>query len=214
MKTTTAAKTIEALRQLFAAYGLPEQVVSDNGLQFTAEEFKDFMKVNGIKHIRSTPYHPSTNGLVERFVQMFKRAMRAGESEGKPMHHRLVNFLLTYRSSLHATTNVAPGDLILKRHLRTRFDLLRPDWNREVCSKQAMHKKERDVHSRKQEFYVGNRVLAKNFLDGDKWVPGVIVERKGPLSYIVQIRTGAQWRRHVDQLRDSGEIKEGDRKFR
>ena len=69
MKTTTAAKTIEVLRQLFVAYGLPEQVVSDNGPQFTAEEFKDFMKVNGIKHIRSTPYHPSTNGLVEQFVQ-------------------------------------------------------------------------------------------------------------------------------------------------
>ena len=61
MKTITAAKTIEVLRQLFAAYGLPEQVVSDNGPQFTVEEFKDCMKVNGIKHIRSTPYHPSTN---------------------------------------------------------------------------------------------------------------------------------------------------------
>ena len=73
-----------------------------------------------------------------------------------------------------------------------------------------MHKKEHDVHSRIQEFYVCNQVLAKNFLDGDKWVPGVIVERKGPLSYIVQIRTGTQWRRHIDQLQDGSEIKEGD----
>ena len=89
---------------------------------------------------------------------------------------------------------MAPDDLFLKRHLRTRFDLVRPDRNREVSSKQAMHKKEHDIRSRMQEFYVGNRVLAQNFLDGDKWVPGVIVERKGPLSYIVPIRTGAQWR--------------------
>ena len=57
---------------------------------------------------------------------------------------------------------------------------------------------------------MGNQVLATNLLNGDKWVPGVIVERKGPLSYIVQIRTGAQWRRHNDQLRDGSEIKEGD----
>ena len=57
---------------------------------------------------------------------------------------------------------------------------------------------------------MGNQVLAKNFMDGDKWVSGVIVERKGPLSYIVQIRTGAQWRRHIDQLRDGSEIKEGE----
>ena len=211
MKSTTAARTIEVLRQLFASHGLPEQVVSDNGPQFTAEEFAAFMKVNGIKHIRSTPYHPSTNGLVERFVQTFKRAMRAGESEGKSMEHRLANFLLTYRSTPHATTNVAPCDLFLKRHLRTRFDLLRPDRNREVSSKQAMYKKEHDVHSKLQEFFVGNHVLAKNFLnEGDKWIPGVVVERKGPLSYIVQIQTGAQWRRHVDQLRDGSGLGEGN----
>ena len=52
-------------------------------------------------------------------------------------------------------------------------------------------------------------MLAKNFLDGDKWIPRVVVERKGPLSYTVQIWTGAQWRRHVDQLRDGSEVKEG-----
>ena len=47
-------KTIEVMRTLFAAYGLPAQVVSDNGSQFTSEEFKDFMKGNHIKHILST----------------------------------------------------------------------------------------------------------------------------------------------------------------
>ena len=53
---TSAAKTITALRKLFASYGLPEQVVSDNGPQFTSEEFQLFMKNNGIKHIQCAPY--------------------------------------------------------------------------------------------------------------------------------------------------------------
>ena len=70
--------------------------------------------------------------------------------------------------------------------------------------------KEHDAHSKLQEFYVGNQVLAKNFVDGDKWIAGVIVESKGPLSFIVQIRTGAQWRRHVDQLRHGSEVKQGN----
>lgn len=43
MKSTTSVKTIEVLRQLFAAYGLAEQVVLDNGPQFTADEFAELM---------------------------------------------------------------------------------------------------------------------------------------------------------------------------
>jgi len=64
---------------MFAAYRLPEQLVTDNGPQFTAEEFAVFLKRNGIKHIKVAPYHPSSNGAVERLVQTFKKAMRASE---------------------------------------------------------------------------------------------------------------------------------------
>ena len=87
MSSTTKHATIEALRSLFARYGLPEQIVSDNGPQFTSAEFATFMKGNGIKHIMCVPYHPSSNGLAERFVQTFKRAMKAGEKEGKTLAH-------------------------------------------------------------------------------------------------------------------------------
>ena len=77
MTTTTSHKTITELQRLFSMYGIPTQLVSDNGPQFTSEEFTSFMKRNGIKHIRSAPYHPSTNGTAERFVQTFKKAMKA-----------------------------------------------------------------------------------------------------------------------------------------
>ena len=54
MSSTTSQNTIEALQVLFARYGLPE--VSDNGAQFTSQEFSDFVQANGI---RNAPYHPS-----------------------------------------------------------------------------------------------------------------------------------------------------------
>ena len=57
MPLTTSLNTIETLRTLFTKYGLPEQLVSDNRPQFTSEEFADFIKANGIKHIFSAPYH-------------------------------------------------------------------------------------------------------------------------------------------------------------
>ena len=55
MTTTSAKRTIEDLRKLFAKHGLPEQLVSDDGSQFTSDEFRTFMRKNGIKHTRSTP---------------------------------------------------------------------------------------------------------------------------------------------------------------
>ena len=71
--TTSTTRIIEELIKLFATHGLTEQLVSDNSPQFTADEFRIFMRSNGIKHIRSVPYHPATNGINERFVQIFKQ---------------------------------------------------------------------------------------------------------------------------------------------
>ena len=66
MSSTSAEQTVVVLRQLFATYGLPLQLVSDNGSQFTAVKFQHFLKENGVKHIRCTPYRPSSkSGLLE-----------------------------------------------------------------------------------------------------------------------------------------------------
>ena len=60
--STTSTKTIECLRLCFATYGVPEQLVSDNGPQFTSDEFRQFVNTNGIKHTLVPAYHPSSNG--------------------------------------------------------------------------------------------------------------------------------------------------------
>ena len=147
MNSTAAATTIQALRDLFARFGLPEQTVSDNGPPFNSQDFATFMKLNGIKHIRSSPYQPSTNGLVERFVQTFKKALKTTEGNGRPVHHRLASFLCSYQNTIHATTNQSPSELFLKRQLRTRMDLLRPDSSVKVAERQAEQQQQHDSHS-------------------------------------------------------------------
>ena len=113
--STSAEQTVVALRQLFATYVLPLQLVSDNSPQFMEAKFQHFLKGNRVKHIRCTPYHPSSNGLEEQFVRTFKQAMKAGEGDGLPLLHRLQNFLLSYRVTPHATTNKSPSSLFLRR---------------------------------------------------------------------------------------------------
>ena len=104
MALTTTARTITALRHLFATHGIPEQVVSDNGPQFISADFEEFMRTNGIKHSRSSPYHPASNGEVERFVRTFKEAMRAGKDDGLSLAHRLDNFLQHHPLAHHPVT--------------------------------------------------------------------------------------------------------------
>ena len=205
MTSTTAKKTIEVLRHLFAAYGISERIVTDNGPQFITEEFATFMKRNGVKHIRTIPYHPASNGLAEHFVQSFKQALKAIQNDGRSLNNRLSTFPLTYRSAPHTTTGVPPCTLFLQRKLCTRFDLLKPNCEERVLEKQAQQKQQHDRRAKSREWHVGQSVMARNLRPGPNWIPGVIIERAGPLSYVIETEDKQIWRRHVDQLKALGD---------
>ena len=129
MRETTAERTIEVLRGIFSRTGVPSVLVSDNGPQFTSIEFARFTKGNGIKHVTSAPYHPSSNGLAERFVQSFKSAMKASKKDEGSVQTKLSNFLLAYRNAAHTTTGESPAKLFIGRTLPSRLDLLKQTWN-------------------------------------------------------------------------------------
>ena len=201
MRSTTTESTIKVLRHLFSSYGVPQQLVSDNGPQFTSQCFAEFMKQNGIKHIKCSPYHPSSNGLAERFVQTFKQAMKAGKSDQMSVDRKMAEFLLGYRSTPHATTNQSPSSLFLKREIRTQLDLLKPCCSDHVLKQQSQQVKQHDRHAKLRELKIGQSVWARDFRTGN-WIPGTIVNRRGPLSYVVQTDMGSVWRKHIDQLRE------------
>ena len=116
ISSTTSEKTIETLQIFFARYGVPAQLVSDNGPQLKSEEFEQFLKRNGIKHIISATYHPATNGLAERCVESLKNGMQS-ETEVKSLNIKLAKFLLAYRNAPHSTTAEPPSQLFLGRRL-------------------------------------------------------------------------------------------------
>ena len=65
MHSIKSSKTIEVLRNLFASYGLPDELISDNGTQFISKELEQFLRRNGVKHRFSPPYNPATNGAAK-----------------------------------------------------------------------------------------------------------------------------------------------------
>lgn len=76
LKTSTAGTTVNALRTLFSTFGLPRTIVTDNGSQFSSQEFQTFAALNGIKHMRAAPYQPQSNGLAERAVRTIKQSLQ------------------------------------------------------------------------------------------------------------------------------------------
>ena len=112
--------------------------------------------------------------------------------------HWLQNFLLNYRSTVHATTGESPASLFLGRQIRTRFDLLHPNLEERVSNKQAAQKRCHDQCSHVREFSAGDRVLVK---DKSDWIPGAIIQRLGPLSYLVKLGDGRTWRRHIELMK-------------
>ena len=206
MTSITTEKTINELRLIFAQHGLPEEVVSDNGPQFVSNEFAEFMHKNGIKHTLTPPYHPQSNGAAERAVRVVKEALVKQVLEGnksRSIKHRLADFLLRYRTTPHSTTGAMPAELLMRRRLRTRLSLVKPDLAQTIESKQNKQKKYKDFKSHQDRLFVENDIVrvrnTQASSNTERWILGRVVKVCGPRTYLV--KTGHKTRYvHVDHL--------------
>lgn len=200
MKTTAAPYLVEVMTTLFARWGLPKKVFSDNGPEFVSDVFTAFLIKNGIKQKTAPVAHPASNGLAERHVQNVKKALKKMEGDPGSLVQKLSKFLLAYRNAAHSLTNETPAQLFLKRSLRTKLSLLQPDHEDVVEARnEKIVLKHKGTTSKVLE--VGHNVLCKNFAkNGCSWVHGKIIAQEGSLTYIVQLGPNKYVKRHYDQL--------------
>ncbi|CAL8135317.1 unnamed protein product [Orchesella dallaii] len=210
-KETTSSKIISCVRESFCRFGIPETIVTDNGPQFVSREFEKFCVDNGVRHTTSSAYHPRSNGEAERFIRTFKNAMnRSTEAD---LTLCLCQFLITYRSTPHATTDAAPAELLMKRNIRTLFDLIRPDVNSKVRKNQEKSKEQFDNKTPLREFQPGQQVWVQSFSKGQPtWSLGRVKQATGPVSYQVEVE-GRIMKRHVDHMLcgEAATVRESDK---
>ncbi|XP_045775110.1 uncharacterized protein K02A2.6-like [Maniola jurtina] len=199
MTRTDAESTILAFQTLFARFGQPAQLVTDNGPPFSALDFKNFCANNGIKSVTTAPYRPQGNGAAENMVKTVKKVIKRALFVKENVSAALNKFLFQYRNCEHATTGVSPAVLMLGRRLRGRLDALRPDVSLVVRSAQ-----ERQINQKggmQRQVGIGDTVMARDYSSkGNKWTEGVVVSQTGPVSYKVDMGNGVEWRRHRDQV--------------
>ncbi|UYV71532.1 K02A2.6-like, partial [Cordylochernes scorpioides] len=192
IKDITSRTIIGHLREIFARFGLPELLVTDNGRQFVSSEFEEFTKINGIRHTKTSPYNPSTNGLAERYVREFKNSLRKNQGKDS-VEINLQRFLFAHRSFPQTVLKESPAELLMKRNLRSRFSNLIPKMAKVG---EVYH----DAMRKQKHFAVGSEVYFRNFANGPKWKRGRIMELLSSRHYLIEDE-GRYVKRHINQLR-------------
>ena len=95
------------------------------------------MRANGIRHQKTPPYHPASNRQAERFVQELKKSLKMRPPDRSISHQIISLLLLKYRTTPNTTTEKTPSELLMKRELRTRLTLVRPESGRQIRDRQS-----------------------------------------------------------------------------
>ena len=115
LKSIEAERIAEELIKLFARVGIPQEILTDQGSNFTSQLLAELYNRLNIKPIQTSPYHPQTDGLVERFNRTLKAMLqgRVADDEGKDWDQFLPYLLFAYREVPQASTGFSPFEIAL-----------------------------------------------------------------------------------------------------
>ncbi|XP_037558060.1 uncharacterized protein K02A2.6-like [Dermacentor silvarum] len=120
---TQTKHVVQFLSNLFARYGIPDILRSDNGPQYSSLEFLQFMSSWGVRHVTSSPHYAQSNGEAERAVQTAKNIIRESTN--------VAEGLLAHRAT-PGPEGYSPAELLMGRKLKTNVptlpETLEPKW--------------------------------------------------------------------------------------
>lgn len=205
LTTTASRQVINKMKHMFMRWGIPLELVSDNGTQFTSAEFQEFKQRYGFAHITSSPHYPQSNGAAERAVQTAKYILKQPDP---------CLALMSYRSKPIAATGASPAQLMIGRQVRTTVPVLEktllpcpvnPDqvYLKDATAKDSYRFFYNRRHSARTlpDLHPGQQVRVK--LDGEKgWTAPakVISKSKMPRSYLEEMSNGNVARRNRRHL--------------
>lgn len=198
LNTITSQAVIKICKQQFSRHGIPDEVCSDNGTQYSSTEFRTFSEEYGFNHVTSSPTYPQSNGKAEKGVQIAKSLLKKAKADKRDPHLALLDYRNTPLDGLPS-----PAQLLrTKTRLPTTQTLLQP---RTIEGVQDRMKVNQD---REKHYYDrGSRVLPAlspgdtvRLREGKQWRPAKVVKpTPEPRSYLVEA-DGQQYRRNRREL--------------
>ncbi|GFT46733.1 probable cytosolic oligopeptidase A [Trichonephila clavipes] len=118
-------QTLPETQHWISRYGVPLQLHSDQGRNFVSAVLKGVCELLGIDKTKTTPLHPQSDGMVERFNRTILNNLSLMVSKNQQdWDQKVPLFLLAYRSAVHETTGYSPSQMLFGRDLRLPCDLL------------------------------------------------------------------------------------------
>ena len=196
LKNMTSKSVIACLKAQIGLYGYFDELVMDNGSNFTSYEFKNFATEYGFVHTTTSPHFASSNGQAERTVQTVKNILKKNDDPQKA--------LLVYRNTPIEGINLSPAQMFMGRRLKTALpmaaELLKPENTGKIKEKlknrQQKQKHYHDKYSSKdlKSLKPGQKVAV---LHDKKWIPGTGIEKhQTPRSFVVETPSGNKLRRN------------------
>ena len=202
-----SAGLVRHLCSFFATFGVPEEISSDGGPEFTAKGTQDFLRLWGVRHRVSSISFPQSNGWAEVAVKTAKRLLLSNTGPtGSLNHDRFLRAMLQLRNTPDPDCNLSPAQILFGRPLRDSFSFvnrlekfsnphIRPLWRQAWAAKEEALRtritrttKSLNAHSR--PLTLGERVFLQNQQGPNptKWDhSGVVVESAGHDQYRVKV---------------------------
>lgn len=210
---STAAHFIT--KEVILKYGTPRCILTDNGTHFTASMMSELFKKIGVTHLYSTPYHPMTNGQIERYNATMDSKIAALSNEQRTNWDEQLPFVtFNYNTSIHATTGQIPFELMYGRSPILPFDQQQPiitlaqdpehvnklkqylsilteRAKKNIIQQQTRYKKRYDRYRTNPTYKINDLVLIKTLNRRNKFDiryegPFRIVQQLGTKTFIVQ----------------------------
>ncbi|XP_072178202.1 uncharacterized protein [Diadema setosum] len=134
-----AERVADELIRIFSRVGIPHELLSDQGSNFMSLLMKQLCSSLGIKQIRTSPYHPQANGLVERFNATLKDMLKPYTLEGNVTWDDLIPYVLfAYREVPQESTGFSPFELLYGHRVRGPLDVIREAWLGETVPEEGL----------------------------------------------------------------------------
>jgi Integrase zinc binding domain/Integrase core domain len=205
-KATPAATADETVKfiyeEIICRHGCPQRILSDRGTHFNNQVVNGLMDRFKIKHLLSTPYHPQTNGLVERFNRTLCESLAKLVEQTNEWDEFIAPVLFAYRTSKQSTTKIPPFYLTYGRdavlpvddlsqnnenltqriaHMLDKLPHDREDTRKRIDQQQVKQKIYHDRHIKTNiQFKIGDKVLLYRAEKEKQWTGKLENKWKGP----------------------------------